>query len=274
MENLRVRRELITPISAQHYLNLSKSNRNINAAKVDRYAKDMINGKWVEATGETIKVSNTNVLLDGHHRLMAVIKSDKSIIVDIAYDLNNSVFSVIDTGKSRNSSDCFKIAGISYATTLPTIITHDYYLGLNTTKYSQSNCMPTNDELLDIYLGDTMFWDDVAYKATVWYHKIARIVPPGILGGVYAHLYDKDEVIAERFMDELCSGVNITHSCINLIRNLLIKDNISTKKIPIRSKLAFIIKAWNLYASGKQVNFLRYNPAEEKFPIAIKPNLL
>lgn len=274
MENLRVRRELITPISAQHYLNLSKSNRNISTSKVARYAKDMMANKWVVGTGETIKVSNTNVLLDGHHRLRAVLLSQKPIVMDIAFDLQDSVFTVIDTGKSRNSGDCFRIAGIKHFTALPAIILNYYFLSQNKRRNASSEFTPTNNELLDMYLNNSNFWDKVAINADRWYSNFSKILNRSLIGGIYSYLNDLHEVKAQRFMNELCTGANVTHPIIISLRNKLIQDKLSSTKLPNNAKLGMIIKAWNIYSMGKPVTQLRFEYSKDVFPIAIKPNLL
>jgi hypothetical protein len=63
----------------------------------------MINNKWKQDTGECIKISKTGRILDGQHRLKAVILSNCSIYFYVATNIDDSVFDVLDTGKARNS---------------------------------------------------------------------------------------------------------------------------------------------------------------------------
>ena len=70
--------ETITPQLAKDILANNNLNRNINATIVGHYADAISRGQW-ELNGEAIKIAHDGRLLDGQHRLMAVIKSDTPI---------------------------------------------------------------------------------------------------------------------------------------------------------------------------------------------------
>jgi hypothetical protein len=81
--------------------------------------------------------------------------------------------------------------------------------------------------------------------------------------------YLKDSDLAIDFMEQLCSGIDITHKQISLLRNKLINDKLSTKKLPIANKIAFMIKAWNYIRKNQQVSILNFQPDREEFPTLI-----
>ncbi len=106
------------------------------------------------------------------------------------------------------------------------------------------------------------YWQEVARNVGVWYTSFAKILPPSILGGMYVYLSDIDEESSFGFFSQLSSGMNVNNDTIHLLRNKLMKDKISIKKIPILIKVALIIKTWNYYRTGKTVTNLVYYPSE------------
>jgi hypothetical protein len=76
---------------------------------VNRYAQDILAGRWKEDTGEVIKVSKSGIVLDGQHRLYAIVKANTPIFLHIAYGIDDSVSDVLDTGSVRSASDVFKL---------------------------------------------------------------------------------------------------------------------------------------------------------------------
>lgn len=104
----------ITPQYAKYLLDHNRNNRKIRASMVSRYAAMMLAGRWVE-NGDVIRISDTGQLLDGQHRLMAVVESGVSIRCGIASGLKDSVFTTLDTGGVRTAADAARLAGIASA---------------------------------------------------------------------------------------------------------------------------------------------------------------
>ena len=67
--------EKITPAIAKSMLTKNTCNfRRPDQARVTRYSDEQSRGKW-KLTGDAIVFANTGELLNGQHRLLAVIKS-------------------------------------------------------------------------------------------------------------------------------------------------------------------------------------------------------
>ena len=67
----------ITPDLAREILKFARNNNLTKRSKVEKYKRQMTEGKWRDRTGTPIKVIG-GVLLDGRHRLMAISESGKS----------------------------------------------------------------------------------------------------------------------------------------------------------------------------------------------------
>ena len=73
---MEARIELITPKIAEQYLAKNSNNYSrLYKATVDQYAYEMLNGEWI-FNGEAIKFNKSGKLVDGQHRLSAIVKSD------------------------------------------------------------------------------------------------------------------------------------------------------------------------------------------------------
>lgn len=259
---------LVTPEMANGYLSKNKGNRRPKMPTVLRYSNEMKAGKWKENTGELIKISKQGNVLDGQHRLMAVVHSKESIYFHFAFDVDENVFDVLDTGSLRNASDSFHIKGVKNANAVPAMIALADALnkGKVEVRGIQKNQKLSNADLLNKYMENPEYWDDVATHTITWYHNFAKIIVPSMIGGVYSSLKDTNEELALKFMNELCTGIDITNSTIYLLRNALMKDKVSNKKMQTSMKLALILKAWNFYKSNKVTKVLYWNPLIEKFP--------
>lgn len=107
---LNIEQVVVTPEIAEQYLKLNTGNfRPIDSSRVDRYASDMLNGNW-EFAGDPIRFSET-ILIDGQHRLRAVVKSGVSLAFVVIRGMSESSALSIDKGKSRSTTDWLRHAG-------------------------------------------------------------------------------------------------------------------------------------------------------------------
>jgi len=78
--------EQITPDKARKYLENNKDNRNIREKRVGAIARDIQSGKW-EVTHQSVAFDKTGRVIDGQHRLTAIIKADIPVWAYVArYD--------------------------------------------------------------------------------------------------------------------------------------------------------------------------------------------
>lgn len=99
----------ITPDLAKKFLERNTGNRPIQKTTVDRYAKIISDGYW-EVTHQGIGFEKSGRLIDGQHRLHAIIKADKPVMVMVTYGLDHSSFKALDNGKQRLIADSLSIS--------------------------------------------------------------------------------------------------------------------------------------------------------------------
>lgn len=108
---IKVQRMLIGPAQAKEMLETNHEyNRTINKFRVENYAKDMIAGAWSD-NGETIKIDRAGKLIDGQHRLKAIIKANTYIWMWVAQGLDDNAFKTVDVGMPRTARQLLKMSG-------------------------------------------------------------------------------------------------------------------------------------------------------------------
>lgn len=257
--------ETITPKIAKELLGMSETNRKVKSHTVYRYANDMVEGRWREDTGEAIKIAKSGRLLDGQHRLLALIKADIKMDFLVIRELDEDIFDVLDTGSLRTSADVFTIAGVANSNSIPSMINTFALLrcGLHVTTGA---LRPTNTEILEMYNMRPQFWQGVFKNTQSWYTAFAKIIPPSMIGGIYACLYEIDQDKAFDFFEQVCVGANISNNTIGVLRQRLMANKLSQRKLRRDIILAFIIKTWKAYESGKFIKVLKFDPLTESYP--------
>jgi hypothetical protein len=97
----------ITPETAEDMLKRLDSNRRLITTHVTFLAEEIRENRW-RVNGDTIRFSNRR-LLDGQHRLHAVIQADKPIWALIVEEIPDESFDTIDTGRTRGAGDILSL---------------------------------------------------------------------------------------------------------------------------------------------------------------------
>lgn len=100
----------VTPELALHWLQRNGRNRNVRRVQVAKWAAEISRGAWV-LNGESIKFATSGDLLDGQHRLMAIVKAGRAIDTWVVFGLPDSAQDVMDGGKQRSAADVLSIGG-------------------------------------------------------------------------------------------------------------------------------------------------------------------
>jgi hypothetical protein len=119
-----VQRVLVTPEMALEWLTRAESTlpdgtkilqRGRRPAHVKELARAMENGDWL-LTPQGIALApeapwNTGAVLDGQHRLEAVMEYGKPVEFMVTFNVDPATFKVLDTGKARSGADVLTSMG-------------------------------------------------------------------------------------------------------------------------------------------------------------------
>lgn len=97
---------LITPEEAVMLLDKNYSgNRHISGDKIQEYVRVMKNGRWCPDVPNILSFGEDGSLLDGQHRLTAVVQSGESQWFEINENVPMSAFPFFDQNKPRGAAD-------------------------------------------------------------------------------------------------------------------------------------------------------------------------
>lgn len=109
--SIRTQVETVTPKKAEQWLRKNASNRRLSDITVNAMVRDIQSGHW-QLTPEAITFNVRGDLLNGQHRLTAVIKSGCSVKMTISRGWSHSVRGVLDRTRRRTITDRMKMDGI------------------------------------------------------------------------------------------------------------------------------------------------------------------
>ena len=252
----------MTPQLAEKILENNRLNRPLRSGRVERYAKDMKEGRW-EQNGETIKMTDGGDLLDGQHRLFAVIEAEVSVPMLIIEGLDAKVMPTIDTGASRSYGDVLSIRGNKNTLVTASILRWLYWYF--------ANPRPTNPMSASISHGQldefAEFHKDVPERASeIASSKAKRFAPASILGFAYTLAYRVDAGKAGAWLSLLDTGAGLEERHpVYLLRERLVANRMAKAKLQPVDVAALMIKSWNNFYTGARPKVLRWS-VEEQFP--------
>lgn len=263
----------VTPEMAAEWLATNASNnRKKSKMLVNQYARDMIAGRW-EITGETIKFDTTGRLIDGQHRLSAVVESKKTVNMAVITGLEPKVIHVIDTGKSRNGADALTISGqgenaSNVAALARKIIGYKGgNLGVMGAKKIRLAGQPiTNRDILDYAsVNDLQPYVRFAYRLDKL--QITRIFSVSEWAFIYWLLSQTDAAAADEFCTKLATLDNVGMN--SPIRTLFEKITRSQFRLTSSQTLTATVTAWNAWRTGATLRSIRVAHTEDGIPQAV-----
>jgi hypothetical protein len=243
----------ITPEDASQLLEANSNNRPLNEQHVKRIARQILEGKW-RFNGDTIKISSTNDILDGQHRLWAIMEAKIPVETIVVRGIEPDAFSTIDTiRKSRSGSDVLALVGVSHHRSA--ISTGLQWLIRWQRKTLENYRAPQNRlENSDIELA---FKDNPGIaRAAERSTRLRSVFNPGLLTFFYFVLTNRNPDLAERLMYTLenPSGIGMDDPFFRLRAYFL---NPNSRKDTLVS-IALMIKAANAAHKKKDVKVLNW----------------
>lgn len=257
MNTTTVEVKSIDPAMAAAMLAKNSTNRKVNTRRVHTYANFMRNGEW-KLNGESICFDSDGNLLNGQHRLLAVIESDMTVPFVIVSNVDDGSFSTYDTGKKRTAGDVFGIAGVrnpnesASAVLKYMILCDDPAAQIIHTKKQTAIA---KEKMLEIYNDSRSLFDsavDLAYKLNYKLNIYRRSdIAAMIVYLVLEKKHSRAEV--EHFLRMLFQYETTTDApYLAYVRDKIIKAGLSAVSMNPRYKQNLLFKAWNMYASNSE----------------------
>lgn len=253
----------ITPKMAGEMLKGNRRNRNVSTTHVNRLAAAILAGEW-KLNGDAIRF-NGNDLIDGQHRLNAIIKAGKAVKTLVITELDSDVFDSIDIGKVRSSANTLETIGEKNCNVLAAALRNLRNILAGKVMFGESI---TNVEIMK---GLAEHPELRSSCSRIINMKVVKgLLPSGWATALHYLFSRKDETMAELFFHALETGSNLTSTDpIHLLRNRLIGNKTGATRLPPVHLAAITIKAWNGAVKGEKMKVLRWANGED-FPLIEK----
>lgn len=253
----------IDPETAARWLKKNTKNRKLSDTDINTYARDMAAGNW-HLTGEAIKFAPDGRLLDGQHRLRAIIKSGVTITMLVIRNVSADAQSVMDTGKKRTASDALDIA--EHVNTSMLAAAAKIGLALEAEADDADRYSPTHSEIADWIDANP----DIKY-ACEFARPIARRTdcPPAVVAYTFFMFARIDMFDAAQFWTAAADKVGLkAGDPVIALTNRFAEARRNRERLARRTQISLIVRAWNTRRQGKTMRFIRVNsPSGGLIPI-------
>lgn len=259
----------MTPELAQRYLETQVHNRNVNEHWVEALAFAMERGDWTE-DGNSIKMDSNGHLIDGQHRLRAVIRSGKTLRMEVKSGFPHEAIHVIDSfTRARSTADVLTLDGIPNSSVLASGV-KTYYKELRGVTSNSSAYRLSPAIALSVYNEHPGTWQEIIGMShrinSNKRNRLALLTRSDIVGfSAFLH-FDKKHNLPkiERFFEQVCSSSPAENVSIEKLRLALIRNKMSNKSYTRDALRTMIVKTWNAYVTGKSIKSLQVRPDEAR----------
>ena len=98
----------VTPELAKEWIKNNSFNRPLKPRLVDKYVRQILEGNW-QRTHQGVAFDGNGILIDGQHRLHAIIKTGQSIPMLVFLNETQLAHESIDNGKTRSLLDVIRL---------------------------------------------------------------------------------------------------------------------------------------------------------------------
>lgn len=269
---MRSRVQTITPARAEQLLAANTTNRPLSRPTVRAFAEAMRRGEWL-VTHQGIAFDTNGVLVDGQHRLAAIIEADCPVELTVFTDVAEDTFDVLDIGKRRTAADVLAIEGEKNSTMLAAMVrTVWLYHNRPDANWSGGNAAVSNHQIVQTLdqhpkLRDFLGLGEQIASATGMIKSAA---------GAAAYLVEQATKRADLtpWYEGIIDGAGLQKGDPRLLfRRVMFNMTRKQAGQPMRRRdtrehLALYIKAFNAWHTGEPLPQLRVTPREPMLRIA------
>jgi len=249
--------ERFTPTKAKFVLESKnyEDNRKISAPWVEYLARQMKAGLW-RSNGEALIFDVDDNLLDGQHRLSAVVESGITVDLLTVKGIDTEAFTTIDQGKIRTAGQVFKMQGEKYGMLLAAACRKIYAWEILGTPARKARLSP--DELALVLECYPEIRDSVVVASKVK----SRVPVDGSMVAFCHWLFKRarPKKVVD-FFDSLESGQGKSRrDPAVVLRDRLFRERSKHRRWGPTELFAIFTRAWNYYDKGQEVSSLAIKP--------------
>jgi hypothetical protein len=242
----------LTPEMAERIIeHCNLSNRKVRQNKVLEWAEYMNDGVW-ELRGEII-MTESGELIDGQHRILAVVESGQTVPFILSIIPTKSAKEVnryLDSGVPRNLVDYLHFNGVAYAARVAPVLVYERNARICGSPLQSTK--GRKDEFLELYeeIGEEAF-KQVFEIMPAGLHKRLN-VNRGFLDWFGLHVQRIDRGGAELFLATLYDPSEMKKTDPSyVLQEELRKLQSKSQKVSIVQQAHMTVKAWKLFGESQ-----------------------
>lgn len=261
----------ITPEMAKTILRKNTHNRPMNEKLVSELMSYIDNDQWM-LTHQGIAISQTDRLLDGQHRLMAISRGKKAVPMLITTGLSDDTMMTIDIGKRRSVGDAFHLLEVKYPNEMASMIAKWQKLKSGSVDLQGGGSVGQAISIAqkyELFLEHGVFMEKALDLGRKCYSAV-RFYTPSDIGAIAMML-----VLTKRHsfasVTDFFEQLHLVEDkqqvpATRVLFHRLMQYTTSKEKIGFKYKIALTIKAWNFFKSSANVSNLKFDEKREEFP--------
>lgn len=249
--------EWITPDIAAEYLKRNVANRPLNKQHSDRCAQSMLRGEW-DMNGTPIRFDKSGNLLDGQHRLTAIITAGVMVQMLVVRGLDTDVFKTIDVGgRTRTTADVLAIGGVKNANSAAAVAGQIHKLRTTGNPFAAAAYAASAKQIEEMVYETPAIIECVSYGIR-HRSRLYSATQVAFARFCFIHEWGGDEAVVDAFFDGFLTGANLQPgSPIFMLRERLIENLSSLRSLPQGVVVGLVFKAYRLHRDGRTVKQLK-----------------
>lgn len=246
----------VYPDLARHLLGLNhENNRRVRERSVRRYVSDMREGLWW-FTPEPVVFSQSGVLQNGQHRLVAVTEYGSDVWMMFDFGWPDDIINAIDRGANRTNQDAFAIERIPSAATITAAIAlrsrYDQVVGQS--RGFSALPTPTAQQSLAIYRAAPDEWAASVTIGRRVYDHLDKGLTPTIWTAMHRLVADIYPTDADAFFNALADGTDDPGNPTRVLGDWFRRrPSTATRTGDGREPVELIIRGFNAWRAGRTV---------------------
>jgi len=263
--------EEITPALAKQWLGINHRNRRLSNPTVTRLAGVILRDEWMEDCTDAIGLDTDEGVVNGQHRLNAIIEADRTVRALVLRNVNPEVIKIIDQGMHRTFAQLLEMNGYSYPTIVAGAVEWIYKMTHDFERSTPTAAKATVPQLLDVLNEHPNIVNSLDPAFTVW--QKTRVDRPMLTAYHYAFAsVDADQ--ADEFYELLATGIGVGGDTpVYTLRERYLAEQAKAdgKKAQKFELAAWLVKAWEATRreetmSQRQLRWVKSGPRAEQFP--------
>jgi hypothetical protein len=250
----------VTPEQAAEWLKKNVCNRRLTESAVALYARDMTEGRWM-LNGEAIQIAVDGTLLNGQHRLWAIVRAGIPVKMLVIFNLPLKTQETMDAGKKRTHTDNLTLRGETHSKALAAIARRVTLWERGDRSFREAVSFGELSETMEKY-------PELRRSAEIGerVHRSFKPLSPSVLGTSHFLLHQVSAEDTPWFFGAIETGAKLDESSpVLTLRERVRSDRDQGIRVKDVRAIGYIVRAWNAHRRGKPLSRM-VHPLGEPIP--------